>query len=85
MLSERPTRYVLFVHAPWSAPSIVALKALVRRHESSSGPILVVHVDDVASEPLLEGRRFHGWGETFWVENGEVVREDLGIRRRSPM
>lgn len=83
----RPDRYVLFVLAPWSGPSIAALRTLggLASEGNDAWPARVVHIDDAHTEPLLVAFRLHGQGETFWVEHGTIVRADLGggAQRRS--
>lgn len=68
---------LVFVHATWSAPSVLCWQILGRVvHELHLPPSLwVVDVDTVSPEVAESALncRFEGWGETFLFRKGGIV------------
>lgn len=74
----RLDRFVVFVHAPWSGPSVQALKALgtaLAQAGSEAPRLLVLELDAIAPEYSLAwfGELVQGWGETYWIRQGVII------------
>ena len=79
---------ILFLHAPWSIPSMIALRSLEKWEKDRSGSgitsvrlCMAVHDGD-SYPPLLVGwLKLHGLdryassggGEVLWVQSGRIV------------
>lgn len=71
---------ILLVLAVWSAPSRKSLACLTETLAGCTLPdklkLLVVNHDILTEETRLGffANSLHGWGETFWIQRGEVVQ-----------
>ena len=67
---------ILFVHSTWSGASVAALRALggFLKQYGKTVPVFVVNADEEKDGVLYQqlGKPPQGWGETFWIENGEI-------------
>jgi hypothetical protein len=79
---------ILFYHAPWSGPSMMALTVLFARlaELGSALPIYVFNADDYSKPTTVEfqklqelfGPSIGGFGETGWIHNGVIRHATLG-------
>ena len=66
---------VIFLHASWSN-SLIQLKALLNSlKDFPELKLLVIDIDNINAIDFLQmnGLSSHGWGETYWIKNGNVV------------
>ena len=78
------TDAVLFVLATWSGPSIISFRLLCEGLAKNPGvqfPILLINADDYEFVAFRKtfGELPQGWGEAFWIKNGQVVFRDHGF------
>lgn len=68
----------VFFHAPWSGPSVVALRLLRQRIRARSMPEDQVRIIDVDAEApaidryVAEGLALNGYGEAAVIRNGRI-------------
>lgn len=77
---------VLFVYAGWSGPAILSFQILCQELSScSSGDFPILVIDAVSHDPskLAEvfGRVSDGWGDAFWIREGQLVADDAGYSK----
>jgi len=78
-------RGVVFIHAVWSGPSVVAIKALCKAAESldlTRVSFIILDIDELDTDwaQKVHGRNLGGNGETAWVLNGSVIKTTQAIR-----
>lgn len=69
---------VIFFHARWSAPSVMALRELTEREDSGNDlPLYEIDIDTTTPEAIRAKFGFisHGWGETVRIRDGKMSVE----------
>jgi hypothetical protein len=83
-------RGVLFVLAEWSSPSVTMFRSLCRLAAEAPTvifPILVLNADEFETEDFraMFGLTPYGWGESFWIKDGQVVYGHMGSKEIDAM
>ena len=82
-------RGIVFVHAVWSGPSVVSLRRLSDQLKAvplNDFQFYFYSSDYLGQKFLDEYGKFPssgGWGECFWIRDGEVVYADGGYHKEN--
>lgn len=73
---------ILIVYAGWSGQAIINLSIAVKLIHNAryKGQVIIIDIDCMSPEFQIStlGELCHGWGEIFFVSNGQITRKFIG-------
>jgi hypothetical protein len=78
---------VLLLHSSWSEPSTISCRSLfeeLKAVPNSPLKVFILNVDAINPDELEKayGEISQGWGEAFWIKDGQIAHRDHGYSRR---